>query len=413
MKTQSLTFFALFFLFACSVPQKPKLRQDAFYTEEQGKSELKKLETLYSNSTEWEARKHLLRESILKGMNLSPLPKRTPLNIVVSSKRIYDGYSVENVYFESIPGFFVFGNLYRPLTGSGKYPAILSPHGHFPADSLGGYGRFRPDQQKRCATFARMGAVVFSYSMFGWGESIHQLDSTTIIEKPVESLISKNHDIPLALTMQTWNSMRALDFLETLPDVDTSRIAITAASGGGTQTFLLAALDDRVSVSVPVVMVSCHFFGGCNCESGLPIHESANHSTNNAEIAAMVAPKPMLMVSDGDDWTKNEPIVEYPFIKRTYSFYNAENKVENSHFPNAVHNYDYEKRVPVYSFMAKHLGLNLQTVTDTNGAVDEGKSVLEPAEIMLSFSVKNPFPQNALKGKESIEKTLKSLQSDR
>jgi len=390
--------------------QKPKLRQGTFYSEEQGKAELKRLESMYHNATEWEERKLMLRKNILKGMNLWPLPTRTPLNAVISSKRELDGYTVENVYFESIPGFYVCGNLYRPLNDSVKHPIILCPHGHFPADSLGGYGRFRPDQQKRCATFARMGATVFSYSMFGWGESIRQLDTTAIIEKPVVAVIDKNHGIPLALTMQTWNSMRVIDFMETLTGIDPTKIAITAASGGGTQTFLLAALDDRVSVSVPVVMVSCHFFGGCNCESGMPIHQSEDHFTNNAEIAAMIAPKPMLMISDGADWTKNEPTVEYPFIKRTYSFYNAENNVENVHFPLGVHDYGYEKRVPVYSFMAKHLGLNMAAVTNNDGSIDESKSKLESAAIMLAFSSKNPHPQNALIGKYAIEKELKGLQ---
>jgi uncharacterized protein len=252
-----------------------------------------------------------------------------------------------------------------------------------------------------------MGAVVFSYSMFGWAESAKQLDSTVIIEKPDSKIISKIHSIPLALTMQTWNSMRILDFLETLPDVDKSKIAITGASGGGTQTFLLAALDDRVAVSVPVVMVACHFFGGCGCESGLPIHQSANHFTNNAEIASMIAPKPMLMISDGADWTKNEPTVELPFIKRTYSFYNAENKVENVHFPTGVHDYGYAKRIPVYGFMAKHLGLNLKAVTDQSGTIDETQSVLEKAEDMLVFSSKNPYPANALKGAEAIQNAIR------
>jgi uncharacterized protein len=401
----------LLFLLSCQGNQKPGLRQGDFYTVEQGKAELRKLEAMYSNKTEWEARRQMLRTAILEGMNLSPLPRRTPLNAVFSSKRIKEGYSVENVYFESIPGFFVFGNLYRPLDGLKKHPAILCPHGHFQGDTLGAWGRLRPDQQKRCATFARMGAVVFSYSMFAWGgESIKQLDTTAIIEKPDTAMIRKNHGIPFALTMQTWNSMRALDFLETLPEVDMAKIAVTGASGGGTQTFLLAALDDRVAVSIPVVMVSCSFFGGCNCESGLPIHQSAKHFTNNAEIAAMIAPKPLLMISDGDDWTKNEPTVELPFIKRTYSFYNAENNVENAHFPEGVHDYGFAKRIPVYSFLAKHLGLNLQAVTGPDGNVDESKSEQEPAITMLNFTSKNPFPANALKGKDAIEKELKKLQ---
>lgn len=396
---------------SCSEPQKPVLRQGAFYTEAQGAAELKKLEGLYTSREQWEPRKQMLRENILKGMNLSPLPKRTPLNAIVGDKRIHDGYTVQNVCFESIPGFYLCGNLYRPLENSSKHPGILCPHGHFDGDTLGAWGRFNPDLQKRCATFARMGATVFSYSMFGWGgESSKQLNPAATIEKPVTDSIAKYHGVPLALTMQTWNSMRALDFLETLPEVDMSKIGVTGASGGGTQTFLLAALDDRVSVSVPVVMISCHFFGGCNCESGLPIHQSAHHFTNNAEIAAMIAPKPMLMVSDGADWTKNEPTVEYPFIKRTYSFYNAENNVEYAHFPDGVHDYGYAKRIPVYKFMAKHLGLNLQAVSDPEGSVNESKSDAESAFIMLSFSSQNPHPANALKGSAAIQQALEKLQ---
>lgn len=410
MKTSIFSFLILLFLLGCQEKQKPGLRQGDFYTEEQGKAELTKLEAMYSNKEEWEARKQLLRSSILEGLNLSPLPARTPLNAVIGPKRVYDGYSVENVYFESIPGFYLCGNLYRPLDSTLKHPAVLCPHGHFGGDSLGAFGRFRPDQQKRCATFAQMGAVVFSYNMFAYGESISHMDATAIIEKPVKKNVEEYNNTTIALTMQTWNSMRVIDFLETLPDVDKTNIAVTGASGGGTQSFLIAALDDRITVSIPVVMVSCYFFGGCNCESGLPIHQSAKHFTNNAEIASMVAPKPMLMVSDGDDWTKNEPTVELPFIKRTYSFYNAETNVENAHFPNAVHDYNPEKRVPVYSFLAKHLGLNLETVTDQTGKIDESKSILEPAESLLSFSSQKPHPANALVGVEAIETELKKLQ---
>jgi hypothetical protein len=411
MKTNLFYLLLIFLLFSCKDNRisEPVLRQGEYYTEEQGKEELAKLESMYKNKAQWERRRKLLKKSILEGLDLAPLPDRTSLNAVIESKRIKDGYSVENVYFESIPGFYVCGNLYRPLDNSEKHPGILCPHGHSMGDTLSAYGRFHPDMQKRCATFARMGAVVFSYNMFAFGESIWQMDTSTVIERPVLENILEHHRTPLALTLQTWNSMRAIDFLQSLTDVDPGKIASTGASGGGTQTFLLAALDDRVSVSIPVVMVSCYFFGGCDCESGLPIHESKDHFTNNAEIAAMFAPKPLLVISDGDDWTKNVPVVEYPFIKRTYSFYNAEDKVENVHFPEGKHDYNYEKRIPVYHFLAKHLGLNIQLVTGPQGEVDESKSFVENPEDLLLFSSSKPFPQNALRGIDEIRKSMDEL----
>lgn len=410
-KSSCLLIFTLAILSGNRGNAQPGLSQDEKYLEEQGKEELRKLKSLYSNKEEWEARKSALREDILKGVNLWPLPLKTPLNTTINSKRIYDGYSVENVCFESIPGYFVCGNLYKPLDDTKKHPAVLCPHGHFQGDTLGAWGRFRPDQQKRCATFARMGAVAFSYSMFAWGgEAVWQLDTTVVIEKPDKDVIRKNHEFPISVTLQTWSSVRALDFLETLPYVDMSKVAVTGASGGGTQTFLLAAVDDRIALSIPVVMVSSHFKDLCVCEKVMPAGTDPGQILNMAEFAAMAAPRPMLVISDGDDWTKNTPDVEFPFIKRTYSFYHAEGNVENVHFPDGKHDYGFEKRVPVYSFLAKHFGMHLSAVTDSKGAVDESKSVLEDPELMLSFSSKNPFPVSALKGREAIENELKELQ---
>ena len=144
--------------------------------------------------------------------------------------------------------------------------------------------------QQRCATLARMGAVVFSYSMVGYN------DSTQV-----------PHHTPHAFTLQLWNSIRAVDFVSSLERVDAKRIAVTGASGGGTQTFMLAAVDPRMAVSCPVVMVSSDFYGGCVCESGLPVHRGAGYATNNAEIAALASPRPLLVISDGKDWTKDVP----------------------------------------------------------------------------------------------------------
>ena len=411
MKITSVFLLTSLLLFSCKTSRKnvSVLRQDQYYTVEQGRAELVKLESMYSNKEQWEKRKTMLREAILKGMNLYPLPERSSLNSMIKSKRIKDGYSVENICFESFPGYYVCGNLYRPLDDSRKHPAILCPHGHFDGDSLAEYGRFRPDMQNRCATLARMGAVVLSYNMFAYGENIKQLDPDAIIEEPDSKNIWKHHDTPVALTVQTLNSIRALDFLQSLPDVNPDMIAVTGASGGGTQAFLLAAIDERVKISVPVVMVSCHFFGGCQCESGLPIHESKSHFTNNAEIAAMIAPKPMLMISDGDDWTITEPTLEYPFIKRTYSFYDAEDNVESVHFPEGVHDYNYTKRIPVYHFLAKYMELNIESVSDNNGLIDESKNDIEEPNIMLVFDRNNPLPGNFLCGINQIKDGLKKL----
>ncbi|HEX8038036.1 MAG TPA: acetylxylan esterase, partial [Chryseosolibacter sp.] len=270
------------------------------------------------------------------------------------NKRVLNGYTVESVVFESLPGFFVTGNLYKP---SGKLKkkslaVVLCPHGHFPDPN--DYARFRKDMQIRCASLAKMGAVVFAYDMVGWGESVQVA-----------------HTYPKVLAFQTWNSMRVIDFLLTLPEADPRRVAVTGASGGGTQTFMLAALDDRVSVSVPVVMVSSHFFGGCMCESGMPVHKSGNTVYSNTEIACAIAPKPMLWVSDGSDWTKNNPEVEYPFARHIYGLYKKESMVENFHLPNDEHDYGATKRMAVYPFLAKHLGLDINKIKGSDGRISE------------------------------------------
>jgi uncharacterized protein len=397
-----IRFLQVLFVFACILSvsfsqvhqNKVTLRQDKFLTEEQGKQELLNFSKTYSTKIEWERRADNIRKQILVGAELYPLPKKTALKPIVSSKRTHDGYTVENVAFESMPGFFVTGNLYRPTKQQQSYAVILCPHGHFFPDSLSGGGRFRKDMQIRCATFAKMGALVFAYDMVGWGEST-QFENFTF---------PQSHDsLRKEVKYQLWNSIRAVDFMLTLKGADPKRIGVTGASGGGTQAFLLAAVDKRVSVSVPVVMVASHFFGGCICESGMPIHQSPKHLTNNADIAALFAPKPMLLVSDGDDWTKNTPQVEYPYIKNVYKLYGAEDMVQNSHFPTEGHDYGKTKRAPVYPFMARHLKLDLTQVLDASGKIDESFVTFEQTKDMKVFTETNPRPAYAIKAIEKLK----------
>jgi hypothetical protein len=363
------------------------LCQGNYQSEADAVLQLSRMASTYSNLSQWKVRAESVRKQIRRGAGLEPYPKRTPLNSVIKNKRVFDGYSVESVAFEARKGFLVYGNLYRPLSSKDSnaesqktYPGILCPHGHAQPPNE---GRYRADQQNRCATLARMGAIVFSYDMIGFGDSRH---------------LGWKHQHPQALTLQTWSSIRAIDFLESIPDVDHQRIGVTGCSGGGTQTFLLTALDQRVAVAVPVVMVSAHFFGGCNCESGMPIHKTKNFETNNAEIAALAAPRPMLLVSVGGDWTKNTPKVEFPYIQNVYKLYGSMKNVENVHLPKEGHGYQISKRQAMYPFMVKHLKLNPKGVLDElTGRYDESKNTLETPEQMRVFSRTADLPHSSLK----------------
>ena len=342
----------------------------------------------YSDRASWERRASLIRAGLREGMKLPDQPSFAPLRPIRHSLRQFDGYTVENVAFESLPGYFVTGNLYQPLNPTTtQLPAVLCPHGHTPNRDA----RFQEQTQQRCATMARMGAVVFVYDMVGYGDAT-QCD----------------HDIPAAMTLQTLNSIRALDFLTTLPGIDTNRVAVSGESGGGTQTFLLTALDARVKVSVPVVMVSSYFFGGCVCESGMPIHKRPTHQTSNPEIAALAAPRPLLLISDGKDWTAHTPEVEFPFVQSIYAYYGATDQVENKHLPNEGHDYGPSKRQAAYRFLATHLQLDTSSL-ETNGQIDESANTLLTADDLRVFKSDHPRPAHAVIGNDAVMAILPNL----
>ncbi len=354
-----------------------------YFTPEQGSRFLK--ENTPGNLAQWEARRQVVLAGIREGMGLYELPARPASKAIRHSKRTFDGYTVENVAFESLPGIYVTGNLYEPEGKKKARPAILAPHGH----GRNPDGRFMEQTQVRAAMLARAGAVVLTFDMIGHGDSQHS-----------------DHKIPRALKLQTINSIRALDFLLEQPGIDKDRVAVSGESGGGTQTFLLAALDGRVKVTVPCVMISAYFFGGCVCESGMPIHKKGSYQTTNAEIAALTAPRPMLMISDGKDWTKHNPESEYPFMQHIYGLYGKKQLVSNVHLAEEGHDFGPSKRRAMYVFMAEHVGIDLNKLKGKDGKIDESRVTVLPEAELRVFTDRIPRPSNYVVGDEAVNKLL-------
>ena len=351
-----------------------QLCRGKYWSEKEGKKKLNEFSNLWNDKKTWTKRANLIRNKILQGIEWNKINRFSDkLKTIRHSKKIMNGYSVENIAIESFPGFYVTGNLYSPIKIKKKYPAILSPHGHLKNK------RFNEDVQFRSAYLARLGAIVFSYDMVGYGES-NQV----------------RHKIPISLLLQTWNSKRVLDYLFDLPEVDKEQIGMTGGSGGGTQTFMLTGIDPRIKVAVPVVQVSAHFFGGCVCESGMPIHKDKDFQTNNVEIAALSAPRPLLIVSNGDDWTRNTPEVEFPYLRKVYNAFNREGLLENIHLINEKHDYGYSKRIAMYRFFLKHLDLELISEKRVL-KFDESFIEILPRDQLEVFSDENPRPSSALK----------------
>ena len=335
--------------------------------EAEGKMMLDYLSGLYSNKEQWEVRRDSLRREVRQRLELDKFldscvmvkDKKGNLQrpVVLSKVRKHDGYTTQNICIELTPGQHLFGTIYAS-TKKGKHALIVCPDGHWPY-------RYRKDEQQRLGTLARMGAVCVDFDLYGWGES----------EKEVGEAA---HHTSRAHVYQAACGYILLDWMLThRKDIDPERVGVMGGSGGGTHTVLLSLLDERVTASAPVVHLASHFDGGCPCESGKPVQLSAG-GTCEPELAATFAPKPMLIVSDGGDWTSSVPTLEFPYLQRIYGFYNAKNKVRNVHLPNERHDFKENKRQAVYDFFIDIFGLD-------RSMLDESKITIEPDEALKSL----------------------------
>lgn len=373
------------------------------------------------SKAEWEKRAQKVRERILVSCGLWPMPEKTPLNPVIHGLIDCGDFTIEKVYFESLPGFYLTGLLYRPKGKPGKKPAVLSPHGHAPN------GRFidkglkeakrlvdigaeyyveaaRNYMQPRFVHLARMGYVVFHYDMIGYADNMQisfELAHRFAKQRPEMNepgnwgLFSPQAESNLqsVFGLQTWNSIRAVDFVLTLPDVDPERLGVSGESGGGTQTMILAGIDPRMKVSMPVVMVSTAMQGGCTCENaGL-----LRIGTGNIEFSALFAPKPQ-GITQADDWTKEISVKGFPELQKHYELLGSKEDMILAGETRFKHNYNAVSRLAMYKLFNKHLGVSAD--------VKERESKYRTKEELTVWNEEHPMPEGGDKFERKLMKQI-------
>ena len=341
------------------------------------------LTSLCGDRAEWEARREVLRADVRRMMAMDAwlAAAAAEPNVILSKERRMDGYTVTNFALETLPGVYACGTVYSP-TSRGRHALVVAPSGHWEG------GRLRPDHQRLMAALARMGAVAVDMDIVGWGDSEVQIGRAA-------------HATGYSMQLQTLWSLCVTDWvLRTRKDIDINRIGVTGGSGGATHALLLAMLDERVTAMASVAHLVAYFDGGCACESGVPVALSGGGSCMT-ELLATLAPRPVLAVSDGGDWTVTYPESEYPFLQRIWGFYDAGDNLCHRHFPAEGHDYGVNKRRAVYEFFASVLGLNLSRA-------DESRVGLLPADELRSFA-DGVLPEGAVRSQAELESIIRKI----
>ncbi len=340
------------------------------------------LSSRYTDRAAWERRRDEVLAGVREALALEPFEAASVANpdVRMGAIAVHDGYTTQNYALETLPGLYVCGTIYSSRV-RGPRALVIAPSGHWEG------GRYRRDHQLLMATLARMGAVAVDLDIFGWGDSERQIGSAA-------------HTADYSMQLQAlWSKCLTDWIVRTRRDIDTTRMAATGGSGGATHAMLLAVLDSRFAALAPVVHLVSHFDGGCPCESGRPVTLAAGGSCTPEILAAAMAPRPVLTVSDGGDWTASYPESEYPYLRRIWALYGAEDAVENAHFPDERHDYGCSKRQAVYDFFARRLELDALQA-------DESKVDLLPASALSSFT--DGLPDGAIASREELERLLET-----
>ena len=292
----------------------------------------------------WKRRRDFTRSQVALAAGLRPMPQTIPLKPQIWGHCNHEGSVIAKIRVETLPGLILTGNIFYPEKIKNPAPGILCPHGHWQQ------GRIHHDERgsvpMRCLMLARLGFVVLCYDMIGKNDNDQLLHAWPLDIANDASLAGVS---PFGL--QTWNSLRALDVLCELPEVDPQRIGCTGTSGGASQTWTVTLLDERIKVIAPVCMLSSHFQGGCQCEEG-PLLRLCG--VTSFDVLSAIAPRPLLLPSVTTDWTNLNLRYEVQELRKVYELFHAGDAIKAFQL-DAPHNYNRETRERVYPWFTHWL----------------------------------------------------------
>jgi len=315
-----------------------------------------------ASRSDWESRSETYRQQLQHMLGLDPLPERSALNPVITGRLERGDIVVENLHIQSRPGLYVTGNLFRPKAVNEKLPAILyvCGHGRMVKDGVS-YGN-KTSYQHHGAWFARNGYVCLIIDTIQLGELQGKHHGTYKYQ-----MWWWNTRGYTPAGVETWNGMRAIDYLQSRPEVDGERIGITGRSGGGAYSWWIAALDKRVKCAVPVAGITSlknHVVDGCiegHCDCMYMVN---SHRWDFAQVAALVAPRPVLISNtDKDGIFPLDGVVDvYGKTRRIYRLLDAENHI-GLHITEGPHRDSQELRIHAFRWMNRWLKQDDSPVT--------------------------------------------------
>ncbi|EMI20694.1 Acetyl xylan esterase [Rhodopirellula maiorica SM1] len=313
---------------------------------------------------DWQDRRQGYRDQLYEMLGLSPLPERTPLSPVITGSATEGDVVVENIHFQSMPGLYVTGNLYRPAKQDGPLPAILYVCGHGKVKKDGiSYGN-KTYYQYHGAWFARNGYVCLTIDTIQLGE-IEGIHHGTYRE----GAWWWNNRGYTPAGVEAWNGIRALDYLQSRPEVDGQRIGVTGRSGGGAYSWYIAALDERIKVAVPVAGITSlknHVVDGCvegHCDCMYMVN---TYRWDYPMVAALIAPRPLLISNtDKDSIFPLDGVVDvYSKVRSIYKLYENESHV-GLHITEGPHSDSQELRIHAFRWFNRHLRSDNELINKT------------------------------------------------